>query len=86
MKVNPKMLLKYAKAKTKFHEKVADLDTKGGGGRVSSDKEKSDALNDAFTSVLTTEDKIDVPIPENKEYEFPSDYIEINTGVVKERL
>ena len=76
MKVNPKMFWKYTKTRTKFSEKVADLDTPG--GRVSSDKEKASTLNDAFTSIFTKEAKSDVPILEINEFEFSLDDIEIN--------
>ena len=84
MKSNPKMFWKYAKTKTKFSEKVADLDTSG--GRVSSDKEKAIALNNVFTSVFTKEDKYGVPIPGNSKFEIPLDDIEINIDVIKEKL
>ena len=76
MKVNPKMFWKYTKTRTKFSEKVAELDIPG--GRVSSDKEKASTLNDAFTSIFTKEAKSDVPILEINEFEFSLDDIEIN--------
>lgn len=70
-KKNPKPVYKYINARLKTRSDIPDLDTSH--GRVSSDSDKTEALNNFFSSVFTHENPI-LPVitpPEDEDDRVP---------------
>ena len=77
----PKAFWSYVKSKTTVHESVANL-TKQDGSTITSNREKADVLQDAFTSVFTQENMEDMPTPPEIDFDTPLTDFEISSEEV----
>ena len=73
------------KSKTTVRESVANL-TKQDGSTITSNREKADVLQDAFTSVFTQENMDDMPAPPEIDFDTPLTDFEISSEEVYELL
>ena len=84
-KTNPKSFYKYANSKLKTRSGIGNLDTAN--GKVSSDKDKAQALNEFFTSVFTREDTSSIPDPKLEHaIKVPLEDLHITADDVKKKL
>ena len=85
VKLKPKLFWKYAKSRLKSRQSIPSL-TKPDGSKATSAKDKTQALNDFFTSVFTDENLHNVPsMPTTQVIEAMST-IEITPYIVKSKL
>ena len=84
-KEKPKLFWKYAKSKLKTKQRIPTL-TKADGSKATSSIEKSNTLNDYFTSVFTIEDLQNIPTLSIYHIEENLPSIEISPDLVRNKL
>ena len=81
-KNNPKAFYQYANSRLKTRTGIGNLDTAQ--GKVSSDKEKAQTLNEFFTSVFTRENTDDIPdLEPEREIQVPLDDLKIDSSDIR---
>ena len=86
IKTNPKAFYQYISSKTTKKDKISDLE-KPDGETTSNDQEKSEVLNNFFTSVFTDEDLNNIPdLNINQDIQTKSSSAEVTTEEMKKLL